>query len=66
VCWAAVAVIDGLVVFVFVRSVHHEGEIFSAAVAGIDDTLLQEAMEGGVVEVGAMGLRDEGWLPFDA
>ena len=42
---AAATVVDGLVVLFFVRGVHHEGEIFSAAVAGIDVALLQEAIE---------------------
>jgi hypothetical protein len=43
---AAVAVVDGLVVLFFVRSVHHEGEVSSAAVAGVDAALLEEAVEG--------------------
>jgi len=63
---AAAAVVDGLVVLFFVRGMHHEGEVFSAAVAGVDAALLEEAVEGRVVEIGALRLRDEGWLPLDA
>ena len=43
---AAMAIVDGLVVLFFVRGVHHEGEIFSAAVTWVDAALLEEVVEG--------------------
>jgi hypothetical protein len=43
---AAMAVVDGLVVLFFVRGVHHEGEVSSAAATGVDAALLEKTVEG--------------------
>jgi len=43
---AAATVVYGLVILFFVRGVHHEGEIFSAAVTWVDAALLEEVVEG--------------------
>ena len=51
---AAVATVDRFVVSVFVWSVHHAGEVFAAACAGIDVPLLEQLVERAVVKISAV------------
>jgi hypothetical protein len=65
-CRAAGAGVDGFIVSVFVGSVHHGGEVFTTAVAGVDLSGDEEQIEGFAIEREALGLIEGGWLPGDA
>jgi hypothetical protein len=58
--------INGFVVGVFVRRVHHGGEVFATAVAGIDVSGDEESLERLAIEGEALRLVHDGWLPGDA
>jgi hypothetical protein len=51
---------------VVVGGVHHGGEVFAAAAAGVDLAGEEELVEGFAIEREALGLRDDGWGPGDA
>ena len=55
--------VDGFVVGVFVRRMHHGGEVFAAAMAGVDVSGDEELVKGFAVEGKALGLVEDGWLP---
>src|SRR5207248_3255259 len=57
--WTTTAFVDGFVVGVLVGCMHHNGEIFAAAVAEVDVALLEETIKGGAVEFRTLRLRDD-------
>ena len=63
---AADAGVDRFVVGVFVRCVHHAGEVFAAAMARVDVAGDEELVESFAVEREALGLVRDWWLPRDA
>jgi hypothetical protein len=63
---AADAWVDGLVIGVFVRCVHHGGEVFAAAMTGVDVPGDEELVESFAVEGEAVGLVENRRLPPDA
>jgi hypothetical protein len=63
--WAAGAGIDGLVVGVFMRCVHHGGEIFATAMAWVDLSGNEEWLEGFAIEREALGLVEDGRMTGD-
>jgi len=63
--WVADARIDGLVVGVFVRRVHHGGEIFATAMAWVDLSSDEELIEGFAIEREALGLVEDGRMTGD-
>jgi hypothetical protein len=58
--------IDGFVVCVFVRSIHHCCQVFAAAMAGVYVSGDEELVEGFAVKGKALGLVEDRWLPCDA
>ena len=63
---AADAWVNGFVVGVFVRGVHHRCEIFAAAVARVDLSGDEELIEGFAIVREALGLIEDGLVPGDA
>jgi hypothetical protein len=64
-CRTATAIVDGLVVTVFVGCVHHAGEVFAATTAGVHVALLEQAVKGRTIKGGALRLRGHGRLPVN-
>jgi hypothetical protein len=58
--------VDGFVVGVFVRRVHHGGEVFAAAMTGVDVSGDEELVERFTVELKALELVEDRRLPLDA
>jgi hypothetical protein len=63
---AADAGVDGFVIGVFMGSVHHGGEVFAAAMTGVDVSGDEELIEGFAVKGEALGLVEDGRFPHDA
>jgi len=63
--WAAVAVVDGFVVLLFVRGVGEAGKVFAGADAFIGIALRDQAIQGSAVKRKALALVHHGWLPIE-
>src|SRR3984885_6261271 len=71
---AGSGIVGALVVFIFVRSADHRGEVFAAAPAGIEISAITEGAPGGEIVVAALALAVRAirpseivsFLPFDS